>query len=152
MNNATPEREYLKTLTLLFVEDEELTREMFSEFLARLVGVLFTAKNGAEGLDACREHCPDIIITDIQMPVMDGLTMLREIRTLDKCKSIPVFVMTAYEEVDYLNRTFPLGVFEYVSKPLETGKFTESLFTCARHLLNEKKLGQARNEVVDSDS
>ncbi len=152
MNNASPEQEYLKSLTLLFVEDEELTREIFSEFLSRLVGVLITAKNGAEGLDAWREHYPDIIITDIQMPVMDGLAMLREIRNIDKYKSVPVFIMTAYEEGDYLHQAIPLDVFEYVTKPLESDKFIESLLKCARHLLNEKNFRQARYEVVDRDS
>ncbi|MEI6827481.1 MAG: response regulator [Desulfuromonadales bacterium] len=82
MNNASPERDHLKSLTLLYVEDEELTREIFSEFLTRLVGVLITAKNGAEGLDAYREHCPDIVITDIQMPVMDGYELFGKLKKL----------------------------------------------------------------------
>ncbi|HIJ86294.1 MAG TPA: response regulator [Desulfuromonadales bacterium] len=150
MNNASPERDYLKSLTLLYVEDEELTREIFSEFLTRLVGVLITAKNGAEGLDAYREHCPDIVITDIQMPVMDGMTMMQEIRTLDTFKSVPIFIMTAFDQVDYLKRSIPLGVCEYVFKPLDPDKFTESLLSCSRRLLEEKKLRQAQDEVVMS--
>ncbi|MFZ4855804.1 MAG: ATP-binding protein [Desulfuromonadaceae bacterium] len=150
MNTISPEREYLKSLTLLYVEDEEFTREIFSEFLSRLVGVLITAKNGAEGLDAYRKHRPDIVITDVQMPVMDGMTMMREIRTLDEYKPVPIFVMTAFDQVDYLKRSIPLGVCEYVFKPLDPGKFTESLLICSRRLLEEKKLRQAREEVVIS--
>ena len=134
----------------MYVEDDELTREMFSEFLARLVGVLITAENGAEGLKAYREHCPDIVITDIQMPVMDGMTMIQEIRSLDTFKSVPIFVMTAFDQVDYLKRSIPFGVCEYVFKPLNPGKFTESLLTCSRRLLEEKKLRQAQDEVVIS--
>ena len=150
MSNTSQEREYLKSLTLLYVEDEELTREIFSEFLSRLVGVLITAQNGAEGLEAYREHNPDIIITDIQMPVMDGLAMIREIRDLEKIKSVPIFVMTAFEEVEYLKRSIPLGAFEYVVKPLDTGTFTESLLACARHLLEKKTQHQAQDEIVAS--
>jgi PAS domain S-box-containing protein len=150
MNNASQEREYLKSLTLLYVEDEELTREIFSEFLSRLVGVLITAQNGAEGLKAYREQSPDIVITDIQMPVMDGMTMIREIRDLDKIKSVPIFVMTAIDQVDYLKRSIPLGVCEYVFKPLDPGKFTESLLICSHRLLEEKNLRQAQNEVLIS--
>lgn len=150
MNNASPERDYLKSLTLLYVEDDELTREIFSEFLSRLVGVLITAENGAEGLNAYQEHNPDIVITDIQMPVMDGMTMIHEIRTLDTFKPIPIFVMTAFDQVEYLKRSIPLDVCEYVFKPLDSAKFTESLLACSRRLLEEKKLRQAQDEVVMS--
>ena len=65
----------LKRLTVLYVEDDELTREMYSQFLTRMVGVLITAKDGKEGLVAYHEHKPDVIITDITMPVIDGLEM-----------------------------------------------------------------------------
>jgi len=150
MDNASLERKYLKSLTLLYVEDDELTREIFSEFLRRLVGGLVTAHNGAEGLDAYRAHSPDIVITDIQMPVMDGLTMIQEIRNLDKNKSVPVFVMSAFEQVDYLKRSIPLGAFDYVVKPLEPDKFTASLLACAHHLLEKKTLHQAQDEIVAS--
>jgi PAS domain S-box-containing protein len=147
MNNVPADQEYLKSLTLLYVEDENTTREMGSEFLSRLVGVLITAKNGAEGLSAYIEHNPDIVITDIQMPVMDGLTMIQKIRDLDKSRLVPVFVMSAFEQVDYLKRSIPLGAFDYVTKPLEPDKFTASLLACAHHLLEEKTLHQAQDKA-----
>ncbi len=150
MSTLSPDREYLKSLTLLYVEDDELTREIFSEFLSRLVGKLITAHNGAEGLNAYQAHNPDIVITDIQMPVMDGLTMIQEIRNLDKNKSIPVLLMSAFEQVDYLKRSIPLGAFDYVVKPLEPDKFTASLLACARHLLEKKTQHQAQDEIVAS--
>jgi len=139
MNLLPPDQEYLKSLTILYVEDDNTTRQMGCEFLSRLVGVLITAKNGADGLNAYREHNPDIVITDIQMPVMDGLTMIQKIRDLDKCRSVPVIVMSAFEQVDYLKRSIPLGAFDYVVKPLEPDKFTASLLACARHLLEENR-------------
>ena len=129
MNSLSPDQEYLKSLTLLYVEDENNTRKMGSEFLSRLVGMLITAKNGAEGLNAYREHNPDIVITDIQMPIMDGLTMIQKIRDLDNNRLVPVLVMSAFEQIDYLKRSIPLGAFDYVVKPLEprlTHKSTES--------------------------
>ena len=73
----------LSRLTVLYVEDEEVTRELYSLFLSSIVGVLITAENGAEGLKAYHRHQPDIIITDIMMPVMDGLEMLKQVRTLN---------------------------------------------------------------------
>ena len=105
-------QEHLKRLTVLFVEDGRVSCELRSVFLSRFVGVLVTAINGAEGLDAWRQHKPDIIITDIQMPVMDGLAMLQEIRSVDR--AVPVIILSAFEEPEYLKRCIDLGVYGYV--------------------------------------
>ena len=140
MNTDISEREtqeYLKRLTVLFVEDEEDSREQCSEFLSRLVGVLVTAQNGAEGLDAWRLHKPDIIITDIRMPVMDGLAMLQEIRSVDT--EVPVIILSAFENSDYLKQSIDLGVDGYVFKPVDSAKFAKLLLKSARGLLLEKK-------------
>ena len=130
-------RTYLKSLSVLYVEDDEATRELGGELLTRLIGVLITANDGLGGLNAYREHNPDIIITDIQMPVMDGLTMLQEIRSLDKC--IPVIVLSASEESEHLQNSINLGANGYVIKPINIAKMIESLQECARKLLLEKR-------------
>ena len=140
MTAGIPEREtqeHLKRLTVLFVEDGRASRELRSAFLSRLVGVLVTAINGAEGLDAWRQHKPDIIITDIQMPVMDGLAMLQEIRSVDR--AVPVIILSAFEEPEYLKQSIDLGVSGYVVKPVGVSRFTEALLKCAQGLLLEKK-------------
>ncbi len=133
---------YLKRLTVLCVEDEEFSREICCEILSRLVGVLITAQNGAEGLEAWRQHKPDIIITDIQMPVMDGLSMLQEIRSVDQV--VPVIIMSAFEETEYLMRSIDLGVSGYAIKPINVSRITEALLKCAQGLLIENKLHQSR--------
>ena len=144
MNFSTEVRAYLKSLTVLFVEDEADVREQSRQFLSRLVGVLITAENGSEGLAAYREQKPDIIVTDIQMPVMDGLAMLQEIRSVDTW--VPVIMLTAFEATDYLKRSINLGVSGYVIKPIEIAKFIESLLKCARSLLVEKKMLAAETQ------
>ena len=135
---ARETQDYLKSLTVLYVEDEDDSRKQCSEFLSRLAGVLVTAQNGEAGLDAWRQHKPDIIITDIQMPVMDGLAMLQEIRTVDR--AVPVIIMSAFEEPKYLKRSIELGVSGYVIKPVDMAIFTNSLLKCAKKLLVEDKL------------
>lgn len=144
MRVSLTDREYLKQLTLLYVEDDSETMKQFSELFARLAGVLITAENGAEGLKAYRERKPDIIITDVQMPVMDGLQMLQEIRAVDK--SIPVIVLTAFEEAFYLKRSINLGASGYVNKPVELEKLLEALFKSAHTLLVEE---MSRQTVAD---
>ena len=138
-------QEHLKRLTVLFVEDEEFSRELCSEFLSRIVGRLVTAPNGAAGLETWRQHKPDIIITDIQMPYMDGLAMVQEIRSADQ--AVPVIIMSAFDEPKYLKRGIDLGVSGYVLKPLEVSMFAATLLGCARGLLVAYKLEQANSAL-----
>jgi PAS domain S-box-containing protein len=138
---------HLQSLTVLYVEDEELSREMGSEFLSRIVGILITAQNGAEGLKAYQEHNPDIVVTDIQMPIMDGLTMLQKIRTLEKDRLVPAIILTAFEQVEFLKQSIDLDTYRYVVKPIDILKFNESLMECACRLLLEKKLRQAHDFI-----
>ncbi|MDD5287486.1 MAG: diguanylate cyclase [Desulfuromonadaceae bacterium] len=138
MNADIQDQEFLKSLKILYVEDEEDTREQFGKFLTRISKVLITAEDGSEGLEAYREQSPDIIITDIHTPNMDGLDMVREIRKLDK--SVPIIIMTAFEQIDYLKRSINMGVDKYVTKPVNGSELYETVLDCARRLLAEKKL------------
>ena len=123
----------LSRLTVLYVEDEEMTRELYSLFLSSLVGELITAKDGAEGLAAYHKHHPDIIITDIMMPVMDGLEMLKQLRTLNT--TIPVIVLSALETSDSLNQSNDFGALRYEMKTLSRTKLKVTLLECADGLL-----------------
>ena len=138
---------HLKSLTVLYVEDEEDARETGCEFLSRLVGVLITANNGAEGLKAYQEHNPDIVIADINMPVMDGLTMLGAIRCIVSEKLIPAIILTAFDDVEFLQSSIELDVFRYVVKPIDTHTFNESLQECSRRLLAEKRVRESHSFI-----
>ena len=132
------DQNYLKTLTVLFVEDDDITREQFSEYLRRLVGRLITAVNGAEGLEAFIKNAPDIVITDIHMPLMDGLTMSCEIK--GRAPHIPIIVITAFEQTDYLMRAIDLGVHKYVTKPVNSDRMLQCLLECAHCLRADEQL------------
>ncbi|HOC58379.1 MAG TPA: diguanylate cyclase [Smithellaceae bacterium] len=135
------DEEYMKGLTVLYVEDDEDARKLHTVFLKCIVGNLITAKDGWEGLAAYHAHHPKIIITDIQMPNMDGITMAGEIRKLDK--SSHIVVLTAFEEVEYLKNSINIGVDKYVTKPVEKDKLHEILLECAHRLLAEETLQYA---------
>jgi len=125
----------LSRLTVLYVEDDEMTRELYSLFLSDIVGTLITAHNGAEGLAAYHQHRPDIVITDIMMPEMDGLEMLKQIRTSNT--AIPVIVLSAFETSDSLNQSNDFGVLRYEMKTLSRTKLKVTLLECANGLLEK---------------
>ena len=138
-------KEFLKTLTLLYVEDEEDITVQFSRYLSRFCGKLVTASNGQEGLATYREHHPDIILTDIRMPVMDGLAMAEQIR--DQDATVPIIILSAFDQADYLMRSIDIGVDRYVTKPVETQQLQKALLACARRLLVDRQLRQTRESL-----
>ncbi len=132
MNTDEQKREYLKTLILLYIEDEVDVREQFCIFFKRLVGTLITETNGVEGLIAYRKHRPDIIISDIWMPVMDGLHMVGEIRNSDK--TVPIIMLSAFEDAEYLKKSINLGINGYLTKPVNSKQFEKLLLEQANNL------------------
>lgn len=105
-----------KDVRLLYVEDDPMTMEEISYFLRKYVKELYLAKNGEEGIEAFKKYNPDMIITDIQMPIMNGLEMCEEIFKIKP--DIPVAVTTAYSEGDYLIKAIELGIEKYLLKPV----------------------------------
>ncbi len=85
--------EKLKQLTLLYAEDEEGIRKPMTNSLSYYFKEVYEAQNGAEGLDIYDHKRPDIILTDLRMPVKDGLYMVKEIRKNDK--KTPILMITA---------------------------------------------------------
>jgi len=115
----------LRRLKVLYVEDDTHLRQVVARTLARRVGALFEAGNGEEGLTVLQAEQPDMVITDIEMPIMDGLTMIEEIRRLNHIKR-PIIVLTAYDDPEHHS---PLAD-GYVFKPVDMS----SLFQLMEHL------------------
>jgi len=149
MDTSTQDKEYLKSLTMLYVEDEEDLREQYILILAPFVGKLLTAANGAEGLEAFNMHQPDIIVTDIRMPVMDGLSMAARIRQMDR--SVPIILLTAFDNSDYLMKSINIGVDCYVTKPVDVYQLQDALLRCARRLYAENWSKKAENALKKSE-
>ena len=104
MNLALPEE--LRQLTILYAEDDDNIRLEVVHFLERRVGNLVLAANGEEALAAFIEHKPDIVISDIMMPVMDGLELAAAIK--ERNSAVPVILTTAFNEAKYLHQAISL--------------------------------------------
>ena len=115
-------------ISLLYVEDEEDTRELLALFLGRRVRQLLIAANGLEGLELYRKHKPDIVVTDIRMPFMNGLAMAREIKKIDWFAK--VIVTTAHSDTAYFLEAIESEIDGYALKPLETEKLLLVIEKC----------------------
>ncbi|SJZ60016.1 response regulator receiver modulated diguanylate cyclase with PAS/PAC sensor [Trichlorobacter thiogenes] len=132
-------------ISLLYVEDERVTREQISRILQRIVTELYVAENGQEGLEIYREKRPDIIMTDIMMPVMNGLEMAREIRALDRDSQI--IMLTAYSDTEYLLECISLSINQYVQKPVDFSQLATAIETCSNYVLLKRKLLQQESKI-----
>lgn len=138
MNFSEQDQEYLKKLKLLYVDDEEPARVFLQQILMRKVGAVITAKDGNEGISLYHSHHPHIVITDICMPGMDGLSMAQEIRSHDN--SVPIIVITAFEQTDFLMQAIDIGIDCYVTKPIMIERLMKALLHCAHQLYTEERL------------
>lgn len=113
--------EFLKKLTILYVEDEDIAREQFAKSLRRLFKSVILAVNGEDGFNKFQEaknssEPIDLILSDINMPKMNGLEMLEQIRTIDE--NVPVMYTTARTETQFLQKAIELNVHHYALKPI----------------------------------
>jgi len=125
-------------ITVLFVEDEELLRAIYERILDKFVKRLYVAENGKEGLEFYKRHKPDLIITDIMMPVMDGLEMVEHIRQRDN--NVRLVILSAYGEAEYFMDAIKIGVNSFLLKPVETKKLTSLVVELGKGILLEREV------------
>ncbi len=105
------------TPRILSVDDSQTVRMALARLLRPFVCELDEAANGEEGLARARQQKPDLIILDCNMPVMDGLTMLRQLREEPELRRTPVIILTAQSGPENIATVARLGVRDYVTKP-----------------------------------
>jgi len=108
--------EKFKKYTILYVEDDEGVRTINSRFLNRMFNELFVANDGEEGYTLYKKYHPDIILTDINMPKMDGITLSKKIRENDPTTKI--IISSAFSDKNYLLDAIELNLEKYIIKPL----------------------------------
>jgi len=119
------------SFSLMIVEDDKAARDV----IARMVGLKFpdfityTAENGKQGLELFKEHAPDMVITDINMPEMDGIEMAREIRSIDN--NVTYIVLTAYSNTSFLEKFTEIGYCAYLMKPIDFNKLFATIESCS---------------------
>jgi len=108
--------QFTKTLKVLYVEDNQDARDAFRSMLSNFFNNITEASNGEDGLDKFKRSTFDLIISDIKMPKMSGIEMIKEIREMND--SIPIIISTAHEDNNFLISSIELGVNGYLLKPI----------------------------------
>jgi two-component system cell cycle response regulator len=112
---------------ILSVDDSKTIRMIVTRTLKAYDCVVCEASNGEEGLAVAAAEKPDVIILDITMPVMDGVTMLSKLREDAELKSIPVVMLTAESSRENIAQIARLGVRDYLVKPCKEEQLIEKL-------------------------
>ena len=139
----------LSNLKVLLVEDEEFARVELSKFLKRRVGKLYVGRNGEEGLKLYKEHNPEIIVTDLKMPKMDGLEMAKNIKDLGYSSSI--IITSAMSDSETILKAVDIGIVKYVIKPVNTEELIYNMEKIASDILKYKLNKEVINDSVVLD-
>ncbi len=131
--------------SILVVDDEPNYLIVLSELLRDEGFEVFTAPSGKEGLGVLKEVDLDLIITDMQMPGMDGLQFLQEAKK--KESEIPVIIITAYAEVEKAVTAMQAGAFSYLAKPFSNDELIVNINKAVRHYALIKENTRLRKEI-----
>ncbi|SHG96209.1 Uncharacterized conserved protein [Thermosyntropha lipolytica DSM 11003] len=131
----------LSRCKVLYVEDEEFTREELGFFLKKRVGRLITAVNGEEGLKLAKLHEPDIALVDVRMPVMDGITMCRKMR--EAGMDCAFIIASALSDSPTILQAVDVGIVKYIVKPLNPNQLLEVLENTAQEIWRRRFKKQA---------
>jgi len=132
LGNLMVKRESLKHLSVLFVEDEESLLALLTAALGQRFKHYDIAKDGKEGLEKFQSHRPDIIISDITMPRMDGLSMAKQIHRLSP--DTPIVILSAYSDKEKLLGAIDAGITKYFIKPFDPDELLVYLCTLGGNL------------------
>ncbi len=142
-----------REVTILYVEDSQVNREYTLKILQQHFPNVITAENGEQGLALFEKHRPDIVISDVRMPVMDGITMAGKIKELQN--DVPIIVTSAFGDRDVLMELIRAGVTRFIMKPIQMQELVSTLEELHNVILLRRRLALQRSfidTVLDSQN
>lgn len=141
-----------RSLDILVVEDVEVNREVIGELLANAGLAARFAKDGQEALLAVEQRCPDLILMDVQMPVMDGYTATRRLRENRAYRDLPIIALTANALLDEQEKCLAAGMNAHVAKPVRMDALFDQMAQCLpdRFHRGSGQTGAAKGEAVQA--
>jgi len=135
-----------KELTVLYVEDDENLRLETTKIIERIFDKVDVASDGVEGLNAFNSKHYDLIITDIEMPQVNGIEMSRSIRAINK--ETPIVVVSAYSNTDYFMDAIAIGIDYYILKPIKMPRLIDTLFAAVKRVTDKRIADQYRQKEI----
>ena len=133
----------LKNLTVLLVEDDSDSKKIMHDVLSDNFEKVFTAQNGDEGLKKFKKYNPNMVITDVFMPISDGLDMTRYIKEISK--DTPIIVLSAHSEKETLLKAIDVGVDKYLIKPIMADDLLKTIENVAKSKIETANIIQVAN-------
>ncbi len=135
-----------KELRVLYVEDDENLRLETTKIIERIFSRVDLASDGEEGFEAFQRNRYDLIITDIEMPQINGIEMSREIRSIDR--DTPIVVVSAYSNTDYFMDAIAIGIDYYILKPIKMPRLIDTLFAAVKRVIDKRLADQYRQKEM----
>ena len=129
MNNIQELKELTRNLSVLYVEDNKKLRLNTALYLKKLFSVVTEANDGKEALELYKKNSFDLVITDIDMPIMNGLDMSKAIKKINKYQII--LIISAYSRTENFTKSIKIGIDGYLLKPIDTIQMNETLYKVA---------------------
>lgn len=130
-------KQLAKDITLLYVEDDEDLRNSVIRYLSKIFPNLSVAENGQEGLDLYRKNQYDIVVSDIEMPFMNGIEMAKEIKVINPSQEI--IIISGYGEISYFINSISIGISGYIMKPIDYLKMNQKLYESSLNVNTRKE-------------
>ncbi len=138
--------EYLKSLTLLCVEDNKTTQLIYNSIFEDLVKNIVYANNGEDGYQKFCDEDIDLIISDYDMPVLNGIGMIKKIR--ERNKEIPIILVSSIQDVDVIVEALQLNVNNFLKKPIVAIEVMQAIENVAKLLIANNYLKEQREEKI----
>jgi len=124
-------------IRILYVEDEDELRQSIALYLNKIFAHVDIAEDGQQGLTKYLDHEYDLVITDIHMPHMSGLEMIKGIKSFNENQEI--IIISAYSDASYFVDAIRLGVTGYILKPVDYAQMNETLYRTVSKLVSFKE-------------
>ena len=143
--NVIKLKQYASVCNVLYVEDDEIIREQTRDFLKRFFTDVETANDGKEGLEKYNEREYDIVITDINMPNMNGIEMIEAIKEIDYEQHI--VVTSAYNDSEHLIKLLNFNIDKFVEKPFNNKQFLYVIYKISQEIYNRQEKAKLKEQV-----
>ena len=139
----------MSSLKLLYIEDDRDIQEIYLDILKESIEKVYSAYDGEEGYELYLSIKPDIILLDINMPKIDGLTLAKKIREVDR--DVKIIITTAYGEQDKLLKAIELYLIKYILKPIEPNILREAIKKAIDEITQKQSGGEKNIFLLAKD-